>query len=445
MSVLIIAIGGILLYAAFGPYRFAVLTLVVGAFLLPRGVFVLAQGDGLNDISSPNLTLPTYSVAVIASLVGLVIAGERLRVPGSLMIGVFALIGMQLIVWDPEVRVVSGTVSLVVGVMAWPIGVAVGQRCFVDVSLLRFVARAVALIMIVELAIELLQLRGVSLPHFLTSSGRLEIDVDSRVYGTLGHPANTSKIILLGLFILLICVASKDSRTRVWAYVGAAAALPAAALTISRANTIAIAILMTCWVIAASRGLARALRQVLFVLIIVSGIGFYAAFADRFSADPNGGARPELLHAGLNQIAQAPFSGVGPNNYINVVGRVDASTALGYPVHNTALLLAASVGIPIAFLLLLPQGRLVLRGIRGFRTSNAARVVVFGLPGMLLVTMTGWALGSQYLLVAWYFVGGFLWATIGGELERENTSSRQSEPLDQPVRALSPMPHLLRR
>lgn len=255
------------------------------------------------------------------------------------------------------------------------------------------------------------------MPVWLTSEGRLDVAVTSRAIGTLGHPANLSKVAFLLMLVLLPLTASTYRTVRRWAVGGIVVAVLLASITISRANILAVVLTLVLWLIWSPRGLT--LGQRLFLLTGLASVSLLAlpTVIDRFVDDPDGGARPELLGAGLNQISTNLWGGTGLNSYILKVSEFDPATRLGYPVHNTFLFVLAEFGLVCAILFFIP---LLVMAIRAFRrvvglasfATPWARTFICAAPGFLIITLTGWGMASGSSLILWFLINGYFYRIL---------------------------------
>lgn len=403
-----------------GRVKGAIFNISVFAFLFPRTLHELNSVPlgTFGDLSTPNLTITSYTIAVAVALIGIFTAPPEHRTSRlprafwAVIIGSFALL---FYVWAPDSESWSGMIAVLTGIGAWAAGSFVGRELFDDVDITRFTAKLFSLILMIELAVEVLEYRRIHLPEQLTSTGRVTTADAGRVFGTIGHPANLSKIAFMMVVVLLVLALSSDRITRKYAYIGVTLAIPVVGMTVSRANTVALVSLLVFWAFFASRGIPSTLRT---IIVIGVGVGlgvFFQQFDSRIAEDPNGGARPELLSAGIEQLWRSPYTGTGPNRYIDVVSKFSADTALGYPVHNVFLFTACSIGIPLAILMFIPHVQLIVRSMRARKQDPAALVVLMAAPGMLVILLTGWAMMSMFLLVTWFFVAGAFFARISGQ------------------------------
>lgn len=443
LKLILVALAMGLSLAFFGWVRGSFLLILASSGLLPRGIETFATSDsGTGDIAPINLTITTFILAPVVCFIVMGGDGKRkLNLEPAYFLGVLGMLFLSLLVWPGSVAGWEALLVIGAATLAWSVGRGLGADLFADPRNSRFVARTLFFLVGFQFLVECLQFARFSLPHWLVHQGRLEVAIEGRVFGTLGHPANLSKMFVLVAVLLLAVVSVRDASTRKWAGAALIILIPATAMTVSRANTIALLVLLVLWTLMATSGLAKSLRT-----LIVLGLGaglvvFFGEFERRFVADPTGGARPELLSAGITQLQRTPWVGTGPNQYIDTVSKFSADTALGYPVHNTFLFVACSVGIPLAILFFIPHGKLVRLAWRARRISEAATVILMSIPGMLVIMLTGWAMFSQFSIVTWFFISGILLKRIESEIAapEDRTDTRLPEtPRGDNLSALGP-------
>ncbi|OLT52240.1 O-antigen ligase [Cellulosimicrobium sp. CUA-896] len=151
--------------------------------------------------------------------------------------------------------------------------------------------------------------------------------------------------------------------------------------TLSRGNILACGVLVVVWAFAISR---RRFSGRAFGIVLLAGaasVPFLGTLLVRFRLDPDGGSRPELMRAAVEQLQRSPWWGTGPNSYVEVVGRFDTATAYGLPVHNAALLLLCELGVvltlPLAAFLVVAAGRTLAarRSSDRFASASAAALL----------------------------------------------------------------------
>ena len=382
---------------------------------------LLTWGDrGVHTgIADPVPTVFTYTVVVLAYGGWLIVRPGAARLPFPHLIFLISLAVITAVAFSGNPVVVSGALHIGTAVVAWSLGDYVGRSLAgASTSSLRYVAYGLSFVVAIEVSAAIIQLLGVTV-----TLGGFELigsPPHGRVTGTFGHPTAVGKFLFLLLLVLLPMSRSVDQRTAfaVWATILAAAAV--IGMSQSRANLIAIVAALIIWVVFTTNTLSVAGRVVWVALVALVFLPFVNPVLDRFFADPDGGDRPELLVAGLAQIRESPLLGTGANNYVPVVGTWDPTTATGFPVHNSFLLLVAELGIPLAVLLLCPALMswwiALSLWVRGARNIPYASAIVATLPGLMLILNTGWGMVNRELLVAWFFFAAV--AAAGARMEK---------------------------
>jgi O-antigen ligase len=109
-------------------------------------------------------------------------------------------------------------------------------------------------------------------------------------------------------------------------------------------------------------------------------------------------AHTALLWAGLRMVADAPITGVGPQNFKAYSLEYAPELTRGYIAHNTYLELAAETGVPVLFLFLLLLWHT-------FRTLNRATTLGGSREGRELAT---WADGLRSGLLGFVVSASFI-------------------------------------
>ncbi|GAA3698145.1 hypothetical protein GCM10022377_08850 [Zhihengliuella alba] len=319
-------------------------------------------------------------------------------------------------VWEGSALQWSGLIALALGVLAWAFGRVVGREIFANNASARYLMIAMAGILTLQLGVSAAQLLGLEVPSWLTGTDRTLEGLIGRASGTVGHPANLAKIAFITCLIALPFTLSKGRKVRFWAWTVVGLGLVTSGLTISRANLAAHFLLIGLWIVTLPGKARFMVRLASGVALAVLALIFLPPLLERFEMDETGGQRPVLLDAAWMQLSQNLWTGTGPNSYISVVGGFDAATASGLPVHNAFLLYTAELGLTLAVVFYAPILLLLLRSLRraGRRGSqlSAAKVLVFALPGYLMITLTGWSLMANFSLVATMLTFGILDAAV---------------------------------
>jgi hypothetical protein len=351
-------------------------------------------------------TLYTYTVAIVLAAIALALRSARTMISAALpWAGLLAwLIAMTIFAWDATPRTASGLVHLVLGATAFVIGVGAAAQgrdgpdaptsltvpwLFAAVAWIQFLAVALAL---------------VGLP-LRTLTFALAQDVNGRATGLTSHPGELSKLLFFCAMCALV-LPQRTPRERWFAWSTFGAILAGVFLTQSRAALGGLVVMIGIFVgleFAVGRWQRR--HAVVLGMTVALAVASIPWVIHRFANDT--GARGHTMRVAVDAIRDDPWTGVGVNSYVAVVGQTDALTSTGVPVHNVFLLSAAEIGVIGALLLWLPFALVSVRAVRGLRggADPAARVIVAALPGVLVMALTGWGLvqGPYFLLVAFVF------------------------------------------
>ncbi|MDF2990312.1 MAG: hypothetical protein K0S37_826 [Microbacterium sp.] len=420
----------------------ALIVVLLGAALFPRTLVTLVRSPESTpyDIAPASLNIQTQTIAFVIAAVVVLLGTGRVKLPISLVIFVVLLTVGMFTSWQGTTPQWAGYSALIGGVLAYGVGWAIGRESFNRVDVARLVLLLILGVLVIQLAVAVLQLAGVSLPTGLVNSERTLEQTVGRVSGTIGHPANLSKVAFALMLISLPFTTAADRRISRLAFACVALAALVGGLTVSRANLIAMAILLAAWILTFPGRARVGTRIGGAVVLLGAGTIFAPLVLERFQDDAEGGLRPLLLAAALRQLSNDFLIGTGPNAYIAVVGRTDAATASGYPVHNSFLLLTAELGVVLAFLFFLPLFVMLVWGLFRFGKSDqymhTPRVLVYAIPGLGVILLTGWGMISVLLIGLWMFTIGFLSsARAGVSLQTATVKERErdSRPKNMPA------------
>lgn len=418
----------------------AVVVVLLGAAIFPRTILTLVRSPESTpfDVSTASLGVQTQVIAFVIAAMLILLGGGRIKLPIPLVVFVVLLTAGMFISWEGTVPQWSGYFMLVGSVIAFGVGWAVGREAFTRERFAVFFLVLILIVLVVQLGVSALQLAGVSLPTGLVNSDRTLEQTVGRVSGTIGHPANLSKVALVLMLLSLPFTSAANKRVSRLAFMCVGLAALVGGLTVSRANLIAMAILLAAWVLTFP-GRARIGTRIGGAVVLAGAAAVFAPLVlERFEDDADGGLRPLLLAAAWRQLGNDFLIGTGPNAYIAVVGRTDAATASGYPVHNALLLMTAELGLLLAILFFLPLFGLLLWGLARFGRSSeylyTPRVLVYSIPGLGVVLLTGWGMISVLVISLWMFTLGFLSSSRAGVMlesitSREREASALGEPL----------------
>jgi uncharacterized membrane protein YhaH (DUF805 family) len=242
-----------------------------------------------------------------------------------------------------------------------------------------------------------------------------------RTNGTTNHPDNLGKVLLLLLILSLGLMGTTDARARRFLWVAVILMFIPLGLSEGRANILAALTTIIFWAMLAGKRRSLSIRVGIPLVVVLVFLPFAGSIAKRLQEDPNGGPRAGLAATAYEQIHRQPW-GVGPNSYVSVVSAYNPVTALGYPVHDAYLLTAAELGILGAVLFWLPLAWLlslavVSRRREGFAGSFAIAILA-SVPGLYVVTTTGWAMLSLFLLPFWFLINGIAYSQFGPDSRR---------------------------
>lgn len=391
----------------------AVGALLVTFMVLDRDKTLIA-GDPLhNGIARSGPSVSTYGlilcVLAYSCLLGRLFntrQTERLLPGAALPFLVFLGAGLALI-WEPNAPVVAGVEQYALGLAAWAVGAWLAPTLVSNSRWLAYAAYALTGLIGLEAVVAVAQLAGVPINPMSPSTAAIMGD---RVNGTLNHPNNLGKAVLLLVILALAVLPLLERTPRRVLTLGLLGSLIPLGLAQGRANLLAFGLLLLAWAALARGRKMNALRVGIPVALVVAAAPFVGPVLDRFQNDPEGGNRPQLRAAAMDQIRARPMTGLGPNNYVEVVSAYDLETAKGYPVHNAFLLTSAEMGIPGAILFWLIPLSLVpfawrARGSPG-PAGSFSTAFLASIPGMLLILNTGWAMLSQFSLPMWFLLLG---------------------------------------
>jgi len=371
-----------------------------------------ASSSTYAGIANLTPTIHTYTIALIAALV-VAALHEPARSRAALLLWAPLVLWLAVLTpaaWGASARTLSGVLQLCLGAGAFIVGAAWEARDR-RVGVLSWLFAAVAWIQLLACA-----LAAIGLP-LRTITGAQALDIKGRATGLTAHPGELSKLLFLcAVCILLLPQRNGWERWVVWSALGAVFG----GVFLSESRTVLVAVI-------ALVGLSVALelvggrwqRRHLVIVGLTAGLGAASLpwLIARFAADPAGGARQGMLGVALRAIGDHPWTGVGVNGYVAVVGETDSLTRTGVPVHTIFLLSAAELGIIGALALWLPLAVVAVRAVRHLWRSRgadpAARILVSAMPGILLIGATGWGLMQGPYLLLLLLVTGYVGARVG--------------------------------
>lgn len=367
----------------------------------------VGSSTAITAIAPAAITFSTYQLALVAGF--LTLPRQTLR-NISLWFWLFLLFVIVFVIVQGIVspHTVSGVLHWLWAILAWGLAGAIAEARVRDHVLGdRWVAVPLACIVgwhAVLAALQLMGLRGVS----SIGVGSVEL---ARVSGSAGHSGNLGKVMFLLIVLLLPLTRSVDKVARRSAIVGVIVAAVLTGLSFSRANTVAVLTLAALWMVLGP-GIRMANRILVPLIGLIVALPVIDVLLLRNEYDPEGGSRPLLLASALKQISETFWFGVGPNNYLETVGKFDPLAAGGLPVHSAFLLSLAELGIICSVLVAMPFVLLAARSFSNARRGEPARAYAIAAlaaaPGMILIAATSWGILRDQYLVMLFFVLGYV-------------------------------------
>jgi O-antigen ligase len=337
------------------------------------------------------------------------------------------------VVWDRTPWQMSGLLQLASGGCALVIGAYLGPAVLRRRQAVRLLAGIALAIALIELAVCLAQVAGIPINQLDTTATG---DLGSRVNGTLNHPNNLGKAMLLLIVLGLALMASSDKRTRTTATLTVIVAFVPLAMGQGRAAIAAALLTVLFWAMIAPRSGAPAWSRIAIPLTVATlFLPFLGEVSARIASDPEGGARSELRAAALAQIERSPLTGTGPNSFVEVVRDYSSAVAEGpgYPVHNAFLLTAAELGIVGAVLFWLGIGLVIWRAWQSRRepglSSGFGLAIVAATPGWYVIDSTGWGMLGGSLLPLWFLILGLGYSQFPRRADRRTAAAATSSVL----------------
>ncbi len=397
---------------------------VIAACSLTTTTLFSFGGDGaLTAMADPDVTFATFNLALLGAFLAMPFATMR-SVPIawwffilSVVIGVIAGGLSAPHVW-------SGALQWATVVFAWGIGgaLALGRLSGSGPSD-RSMSVVFAIVVGWHGVTALLQAIGVRAVSAI-ESGDGEL---TRVSGLAGHSGNLGKIMFCLVLFLLPLTRSSDRVARRLATGSVVVAVALTGVSFSRANTLAVFVLVGLWLLLGP-GLSLSKRLLIPAVALVLSIPILDVLIQRNQFDPEGGLRPVLLETAVHQIGQTFWFGVGPNNYLNIVGQYDPFAAGGLPVHSALLLALAELGFVSVLLLALPLVWVLVLAARsllsGKRRGTYSVLLLAAAPGVYFIASTGWGILREQYLILLFFALGYLAAGVRLEAQARGGAER---------------------
>ncbi|MCC4248612.1 MULTISPECIES: O-antigen ligase family protein [Microbacterium] len=392
----------------------ALIAVVIATTLVPRSLGIELGG----------VSLQTYDAIILAVLViGFVASSGRPNFLLFLPFITLLLIGAAF-EWEQSPELTTNVVYLLVGVGAWAVGHYLAKGYAPGTRHELVLVYLLAAVILFQAVVTVLQASGV--PIFALQGRTAELE-GGRASGTFSHPGTVGKVMILFMAIILPLTTSLSRHTRRIAYFAVLIALIPVGLSESRANFIGYLLTLLLWFIIMPARSAKASRLVVPAVVLAGAVAFSGTIIDRFTGDPEGGAREHFAEVALEAIGNNPWLGVGPGNYIPVVGQTDSLTAQGWRVHNIFLLEITELGIPGAFFFFLPALLLLFLSVRRMRRTDQqgawARGAIAAAAGTLVTAVTGWGLMNGSIFMIWFLCMGFGY----GMLRRKDLTETRRE------------------
>lgn len=379
----------------------------------------------------------TLNLLLLLAAAAIWLTGGRLNIWPVLITFVALAAILTATEWGNTVQQQSGMVLLLFALLAFGVGSWLGanKNLAAQAGLVTVAAGLCAIQAVTALA----QSQGILILLTSDPAARFFIEEQNRMVGLYNHPSTLGKTAFLLLAILLPMTTSTSRYCRLVSMVGIISGLVGTVLTLARANTLAIIIALVLWMVINRRTISLGRRLSTLVALgvaLLANTSSVSGLVSRNEEDPLGGQRPELLRVGLDQIASAPWTGIGPNSYSETVGRFNELAATGFPVHNTFLLGVAELGIPLAVIFFSPIAITLLSCLRrrhriGHLDARGATFISM-VPGMAIIAWTGWGMLALATLPLWYFALGYLRA--------EDPVDVPDQPVDHRLRSRADVP-----
>ncbi|WP_371029168.1 O-antigen ligase family protein [Pseudoclavibacter sp. JSM 162008] len=382
------------------PVLRAVASLAI--LLAVLAVFQTTGGRGTVTVSA------SYVIVACVGLVGLVAFWRKSSPWLFVPLAAYLAFGMAFI-WDGGAGQSGGTMNIVYIMLAWAAGAFMGSSFRDRAELDRSFTVLLVLIVVFQVLVTALQTLGV--PIFELTGRSLDLE-GGRANGTFTHPSTIGKVLTLVMMLLMPMTRAADATTRKLALFGLLLSIVPIALSASRANFVSALAMILVWSLLQPRDTKFFSRRFLLpALVGVVSLFFVDSILERFNKDPVGGEREHFMEVALVQFADTPWFGVGPANYVRVVGMRDALTAEGWPVHNAFMLQIVELGIIGALLFFLPLLYMFVRSVLAMRLvsrqGDYARAVVAYLPAFVLISWTGWGMLAPGMAALLFFCLAF--------------------------------------
>lgn len=353
----------------------------------------------------------TYVLVILLAAVAM-LSGRRRVWPVIFFPYILWVFLCEFLVWDDGFRVNGTFINLFFPIAAWVAGSYLAPLVRGRQSAMRLLAGLVLAIILFEGVVTVLQTAGLEI--FSLTGRSLELE-GGRANGTFSHPSVVGKVIILVLMFVLPLTRSDDRMTSRLALFATIASVVPVGFSQSRSNFVALIAMLMIWFIIQPRTGQSQGRLLAIAGIGIAGVIFANDIIARFQADPAGGQRAHFMEVAIIQFKLTPWFGVGPGQYIPVVGQFDLLTSQGWPVHNVFMLYTVELGLVGAVLYYLPLALVALRSVRLMMDKTAvgdsARSIIASLPAIILIGVTGWGLADPQIMALWFMA--FAWLNSG--------------------------------
>lgn len=397
--------------------RLLLLVVVLGLFVTQRALVFSGRAEFFHvGIAREHVVLFTYSFAVLALVASrLLDTSNARRLPtGRTGVAGIVYVTFGLAVLWPHVSLVdSGVVHLAIGFAALLGGGYLASICLREPAVARELKVLLALAMIFEGVVCALQYAGIKI--FYNASVLAQDDtLTGRAVGTFYHPSTIGKIALFAVCILLALIDEKKTIDNRIAWLGIGGAVAASIFSGARANSLALAGLILLFAILSRRRGAIAVRIRALAFVALALWVSLPYWEERIATGEDGTNRARFLSVAERFVSQDfPWFGIGPNFYVETLGKFDSKTAEGWPVHNVFMLSLIEGGLPLVLLIIGTGFAVPLmyavrrRGVARSYAERSSRAILGAFPGLFLIAWTGWGLLAD-TFPTWMFTMGFM-------------------------------------
>ena len=400
----------------------------IGALVLAPYSLISSAPTGMTHVGLAPVApaLMTFTVPILALMI--VSRSSFPTGPTVIFFGlsVYLFIAVTLF-WGGTAIHWSGALHLVEVMAAFVAGFRMARSGWCEGRKYHWLLWTLMFVLLIELGFSLAQLAGIPL------SVHSEIDYylnEGRMIGTFNHPSTLGKFCLIFMVLFLPGTVDVVRKIRRLSWFAIILCIALSGMTLARANTLAIIFAVIAWIVLDRPLKDRKSRRIpaLFGIFVIS-IPAVTAALERFSID-SGGERSHLAAVGWPFLRSYWEAGMGTNSYVEIVGRTESVTAAGYPWHNSFLLMISEIGIIGAAIVFAPLFWVAWRSLNSWRRRERiglwSKAYLVTLPGIVLVSTTGWGMVASSTMVMWYLVIGL----CGGALTMNSRGRSEVSDLD---------------